>query len=182
MNQQQNFSVWIFRSLRRIMRAVDIYSHKLSAEHKITSPQLLCLQTLEADGPLTTSALAKLVHLSPSTVVGILDRLEAKDLVIRERSTMDRRIVLVHITEQGLRMVHTVPSLLQNRLVEGFTDLTQSELITIGQSLDKIVDLLEVTDPEAAPLLETRPIEETTVPVDDLLAEVNKESPSDELD
>lgn len=173
MKHQQNFSVWIFRSLRRIMRAVDVYSHRLSAEYKITSPQLLCLQTLESDGPLTNSALAKLVHLSPSTVVGILDRLEAKDLIVRERSTQDRRVVLVYITDAGRSLVATVPSLLQNRLAEGLSELPENELITIAQSLETIVDLLEVTDPEAAPLLETREIEEASVPADELLADVN---------
>lgn len=181
MSPQYGLSMWIFRSLRRIMRAVDIYSYKLSSEYKITSPQLLSLQTLEADGPLTNSALAKLIQLSPSTVVGILDRLEGKNLVARERSILDRRIVLNHITQAGSEMVHTVPSLLQNRLSDGFAELPDSELIIIAQSLEKIVALLEETDSEAAPLLETRPIEETSNPVEDLLVEVNRESSTDEL-
>jgi DNA-binding MarR family transcriptional regulator len=99
--EHSSFNLWIFRSLRRIMRAVDIYSRQLAAEFMITSPQLLCLQTLHDDGPLTTSALAKLIHLSNSTTVGILDRLEQKGWILRERSERDRRIVLVHITEQG---------------------------------------------------------------------------------
>lgn len=176
MNHQQEFSVWIFRSLRRIMRAVDIYSHKLSTEHKITSPQLLCLQMLVTDGPLTNSALAKLVHLSPSTVVGILDRLEAKKLVARERSTQDRRVVLVYATDEGRRFLDSAPSLLQNRLAEGLAQLPEAEQITIAQSLETIVDLLEVTDPEAAPLLETREIEEASVPADELLTEMNQET------
>ena len=176
MKPEPGFSVWIFRSLRRIMRAVDIYSHKLSAEYKITSPQLLCLQTLDSDGPLINSALAKLVHLSPSTVVGILDRLGAKGLIERERSTTDRRVVLIHITDAGRTLVATVPSLLQNRLAEGLSELPENELITIAQSLETIVDLLEVTDPEAAPLLETREIEEASIPVDELLADVNADA------
>lgn len=178
MANRDSFSVWIFRSLRRIMRAVDVYSHKLSVEHKITSPQLLCLQTLDEDGPLTNSAMAKIVHLSPSTIVGIFDRLESRGLIVRERSTQDRRVVLVHITKGGRNLVKTVPSLLQNRLAEGLDALPENELLVIAQSLEQIVDLLEVADVEAAPLLETRPIEETTTPVDNLLAEIdNKEHP-----
>ena len=176
MKQEPGFSMWIFRSLRRIMRAVDVYSHKLSAEYKITSPQLLALQTLNDDGPLTNSALAKLVHLSPSTVVGILDRLETRQLIVRERSTQDRRIVLVYITDAGRKLVKEVPSLLQNRLAAGLGELPEAELLTIAQSLERIVHLLEVTDEEAAPLLETRPIDESPASADDLLTELeNKE-------
>jgi DNA-binding MarR family transcriptional regulator len=178
MPHPDSFSVWIFRSLRRIMRAVDVYSHRLSVEYKITSPQLLCLQTLADDGPLTVSAMAKLVHLSPSTVVGILDRLESRNLVVRERSTQDRRIVLVYITQAGRDLVKTVPSLLQNRLAAGLAELPESQLRDIAHALERIVDLLEVTDAEAAPLLETRPIEEASSPAADLLAEINtKEKP-----
>lgn len=175
MPNRDSFSVWIFRSLRRIMRAVDVYSHKLSAEYSITSPQLLCLQTLADDGPLTNTAMSKLVHLSPSTVVGIFDRLESRGLIVRERSMQDRRIVLVHITKEGRELVATVPSLLQNRLAAGLGGLPDSELLTIAHSLERIVNLLEVTDAEAAPLLETRPIEETMTPAEELLAEIDNE-------
>ena len=97
---QPRYDLWIFQSLRRIMRAVDLYSAKLVSNYEITSPQLICLLTLHNDGPLTTSALAKLVHLSNSTVVGILDRLEKRGLIHRERGREDRRLVLVSITSQ----------------------------------------------------------------------------------
>ena len=116
MDPQSSFNLWIFRSLRRIMRAVDIHSRKLSAEYKVTGPQLLCRQTLHDDGPLTTSALAKLIHLSNSTIVGILDRMEQKGWVRRERSSGDRRIVLVDLTTAGEEFLAEAPGLLQARL------------------------------------------------------------------
>ncbi len=152
------FNLWIFRSLRRIMRAVDVYSRKLATEFKITSPQLLCLQTLHDDGPLTTSALAKLIHLSNSTTVGILDRLEQKGWVQRERSTRDRRIVLVYITEAGEMALENSPSLLQGRLARGLASMPEKDQLAIAQSLEYICEMLEMTQDDTAPLLETGPI------------------------
>lgn len=152
------FDLWIFRSLRRIMRAVDIHSRKLAAEFMVTGPQLLCLQTLHDDGPLTTSAVAKLMHLSTSTAVGILDRLEQKGWVLRERSTGDRRVVLVNITPEGETFLAGAPGLLQDRLAQGLRNLPENEQLVIAQSLEKIVELLEMTQHEAAPLLEAGPI------------------------
>lgn len=163
MNLDPGFSTWIIRSLRRIMRAVDVQSHRLSVEHKITSPQLLCLNTLKNDGPLTTGTLAKLVHLSPSTVGGILDRLEQKNLSVRERSTQDRRQVLVYITAAGIDLVEAVPSPLQSRLSSGLSRLTEEELITIGKSLEQLVALLELDEAEElAPLLDFGPISDSS--------------------
>lgn len=141
------------------MRAVDVHSRKLMTEHQITGPQLICLQTLLEDGPLTTSALAKLVHLAASTVVGILDRLETKGWVARERSTLDRRVVLVHITDKGRELVSQAPSPLQDRLVHGLAELPVKEQARLAQAVETIVDLLEVADFGAAPLLESQPIE-----------------------
>ena len=161
MDSQSSFNLWIFRSLRRIMRAVDIHSRKLSAEFMVTGPQLLCLQTLHEDGPLTTSALAKLIHLSNSTVVGILDRVEQKGWVQRERSTGDRRVVLVDLTQQGEEFLAKAPGLLQDRLAQGLRSLPEKEQLEIAQALEKIVKLLEMDEHEVAPLLEAGPISES---------------------
>lgn len=159
MNQQPRYDLWIMRSLRRIMRAVDVHSRKLMAEHHVTGPQLICLQTLQEDGPLTATALAKLVHLAVSTVTGILDRLEAKGWVVRERSTQDRRVVLVHVSEEGRKLVKQAPLSLQDRLAERLAGRPAKEQARLAQAVDTIVELLEVEDFAAAPLLESQPIE-----------------------
>jgi DNA-binding MarR family transcriptional regulator len=86
-----SYDLRILQALRRIIRAVDIHSHKLSTQHKITGPQLACLMAIKEEVPLTSGNLAKKVYLSPSTVVGIVDRLEEKKLVKRNRSSKDRR-------------------------------------------------------------------------------------------
>jgi len=161
MAEHSSFNLWIFRSLRRIMRAVDIHSRQLSAEFMITGPQLLCLQTLHDDGPLTTSALAKLIHLSNSTTVGILDRLETKGWILRERSTADRRYVLVHITAAGETFLAGAPSLLQDRLAAGLRALPEKDQLAIAQALERIVEMLEMSQQDVAPLLEAGPIIET---------------------
>ena len=80
----------ILKSIRRIIRAVDLHSRKLSSQHKITTPQLVCLLAIVEKEPTRLSDIAKSISLSPATVIGILDRLEAKGFVRRERSTTDR--------------------------------------------------------------------------------------------
>lgn len=160
MSSQTSFDLWIFRSLRRIMRAVDIHSRKLASEFMVTGPQLLCLQTLHEDGPLTTSALAKLVHLSNSTVVGILDRLEQKGWVERTRHPGDRRVVVITMTLSGEEFLAQAPGLLQDRLATGLRNLPEKEQLAIAQALETVVELLEMDKQEAAPLLEAGPIHE----------------------
>ena len=150
-----SYDLRILQALRRIIRAVDIHSHKLSTQHKITGPQLACLLTVKQGGPITSSKLAKTVYLSPSTVVGIIDRLEEKQLVVRNRSSQDRRQIHISITPQGEALVAAAPSLLQDRLAAALVELPEIEQVSITMALEKLVDLMEARHIGASPLLET---------------------------
>lgn len=145
----------ILRSIRRIMRSVDLYSHKLALESGVTVPQLSCLLRVVAAGPLTHKALAAEVELSASTLVGIVDRLEAKGLVRRERSSLDRRQVLISATEEGSILAARSPSPLQDRLAAALEDVPELERAAIALSLERIVELMQIGQVDAAPILDT---------------------------
>lgn len=155
------YDLRVFQALRRIIRAVDLHSRKLSAQHKITGPQLVCLLAVEEHEPVTPSAIARHVHLSPSTVIGILDRLEAKGLTRRARALKDRRLVQVSLTEPGKALAVSAPSPLQDALAREMNELPEVELAEIAGSLDRIVEMMEVRHLDAAPILETGPIDAT---------------------
>ncbi len=159
------FDLRVFQALRRIIRAVDLHSRKLAAKHKITGPQLVCLLSVAEREPVTPSAIARHVHLSPSTVIGILDRLDAKGLVTRERDLTDRRLVQVSLTEEGNALVASAPSPLQDTLAAAMNQLPEAERSAIAESLDRIVEMMEVRHIDAAPILETGPIDPTPADV-----------------
>ncbi len=67
----------VVRAIRRIMRAVDIYSHRLALDSGITVPQTVLSLTRILEGrPMPLKAVARGVDLSASTTVGMVDRLE----------------------------------------------------------------------------------------------------------
>jgi DNA-binding MarR family transcriptional regulator len=145
----------ILRAIRRIIRSVDIYSHKLAAESGMTVPQLTCLLRVVEAGPLTLKALANKVDLSASTLVGIVDRLARKGLLRRERSLADRREVLISATEEGAILASGSPSPLQDRLVAALDSLPEIERVAIALSLERIVDLMQIRQVDAAAILDT---------------------------
>lgn len=155
---QNSYDLRVLQSLRRIIRAVEIHSRKLAQNYQITGPQLGCLLATREFGPLTTTGLAHQVYLSPSTVVGIVDRLEEKGMVIRRRSREDRRQVHICLTEEGQNLAAKAPSLLQDTLAEALNRLPELEQVSITLALEKVVDLMEAGKIEASPLLETGPI------------------------
>ena len=152
------YDLRVFRALRRIIRGVDLHSRRLQSQYQVTGPQLVCLLSIGDSPEITPSALSREVHLSPSTVNGILDRLEGKGLIVRRRASRDRRLVRVSLTAKGTILVANAPSPLQDTLAEGLATLPDDELATIASSLDRIVELMEVRHIDAAPLLAPGPI------------------------
>lgn len=144
-----SYDLRILRALRRITRSVALHSRQLSAYSNITAPQLVCLRAIVDNAPLTATAISREIHVSASTVVGILDRLEDKNLIVRERGRKDRRIVYITPTEQGRELANNTPSPLQQKLAESLNTLPEQERATITASLERIVDLME-SDPEVA--------------------------------
>ncbi|MGE4578109.1 MAG: MarR family winged helix-turn-helix transcriptional regulator [Desulfuromonadales bacterium] len=160
-----SYELRILQALRRIIRATEIHSQKLIQQHNITGPQLGCLLALIDHGPLPTTVLAQKIYLSPSTVVGIVDRLEEKGLVVRQRSSRDRRQVQVAATEAGQALATAAPSPLQESLADALKELPELERVSITLSLEKVVDLMEARKIDAAPLLATGPIAPPPDPV-----------------
>lgn len=160
-----NYELRILQSLRRIIRAIETHSQSLSQQHQVTGPQLACLLAVRDHGSLTTTKLAQAVFLSPSTVVGIVDRLIEKGLACRERGSQDRRQVLITLTEEGDILVNNAPSPLQETLTTGLRHLPELEQVSITLALEKVVDLLNARNIDAAPVLETGPIASPAQPL-----------------
>lgn len=154
----------ILRALRRIIQAVDIHSRKLAAQFKITAPQLVALLCIAEYGPITPSDIGRHVHLSNSTVVGILDRLEAKGLVERARGNSDRRQVWVTATDAGRTLIEDAPSPLQDVFADALHRLPELEQTAIALSLERIVDLMAARHIDAAPVLDPGKMDRSTRP------------------
>lgn len=159
----------ILIALRRITRAIDIHSRFLANTFGLTGPQLVCLRVLGRHGSLTPSEVAKHVALSQATVTGIIDRLASRQLLTRERSETDRRNVTVSITEAGRALLADAPSALQEKFATRLSTLATDEQERIRATLNKIVNMMDGQDLEAAPVLSIDASDPTDLvaPVDD---------------
>lgn len=156
---QPRHDLKILQSLRRIIRHTELHSRHLASSYQITGPQLICLLEIRACAGITASHLSKCVFLSPSTLVGILDRLEAKGLIIRSRDKKDRRKVYLSLTSKGEDFCKQAPSPLQERFFSELSKLPDSEKAVIAVSLERVVELMEAGVTDAAPILESGPLD-----------------------
>ncbi|MCC5995600.1 MAG: MarR family transcriptional regulator [Oceanicaulis sp.] len=146
----------ILIALRRIIRAVDVRSRELERETGLTAPQLVMLQALNRldEGAATPKALSRAVSLSPPTVTAILDRLERGGLITRRPSPRDRRSVIAELTQAGREAVAGAPELLQAGFLRAFRQAPQWEQHMIIAALQRVAEMMDCADVDAAPILE----------------------------
>ncbi len=146
-------------ALRRIIRAIDIYSHRLVVDFKLTGPQLLILQSIIHKDEVSLGELAKMASLSNATITGIVDRLERRGLVERRRGCKDRRQVFVVATESARQILKSAPPLLQERFISEFNNLSEAERRGILNALDKIALMMGVENLDASPFLDSHSLQ-----------------------
>lgn len=111
-------------------------------ELEITYPQYLVLLVLWEKDPLIVSDITKELYLSTSTITPLLKRLESKGFLVRERSELDERKVIVRLTESGRALKEKACSI-PEKLLEGLP-FTDEELKSFHGMLKKFMLLATV--------------------------------------
>ncbi len=133
----------IMQSLRRIFKAIQLYSQEVSQNFGITGPQLWALKILSINGSLPLGQLSQKMYLHPSTISGVVDRLEQKGYVVRDRGHEDRRVVMVQLTPKGKKVISKAPNPIQGKMIYGLRNLKQGDLNAIYYSVVKLVKMVE---------------------------------------
>jgi MarR family transcriptional regulator, organic hydroperoxide resistance regulator len=132
----------VMNNLRRVFKAINDRSKLAEHTAGLTGPQLWALKVLAEHGPVRVSDLATRMYLHPSTVVGILDRLETKGLAARQRLTEDRRVVNAALTGKGKTLVRKMPAVAQEMLLSGLETLSPKDLAAVARGLEIQVRIL----------------------------------------
>lgn len=141
-------------ALRRIIRAIDLRSKHLNKSIGLTGPQLLVMRFIGGEPGTMVRSIADSVNLSPATVTNILDRLEARELVTRVRSTVDKRKVGVFLTEKGQTILADAPMPFQEHFTNRFSQLEEWEQSQIVATLQRLAHMMDADDIDASPVLE----------------------------
>lgn len=156
----------VLSAIRRIVHAVDSHSKELERALGITLPQLVILRAIRTLGEVTTGKLSAAASLSPATVTTILDKLEARGLVVRYRNTEDRRVVHSKLTERGAQMLDGAPPFLHERFVSGFARVDGARQAALVGALEQVADLMGAPAARGEPPPATLPLEAELKPLD----------------
>ena len=96
---------------------------------------LCCLW--EEDG-LSTSGIADKLKQLGATLTGVVDRMEQRNLVYRERDASDRRIVRIWLTEEGKQLMNVLPALGAQTIHKATQGISEEEQEIILKLLEQI--------------------------------------------
>ena len=154
----------ILADLRRIIRAVNLEGKRVEKTYGVSIPQYLCLRYLN-EAPQFTASLKELreaLQLNPSTITGIVQRLERGGYAARLPKQQDRRKSLIILTEKGAAIVRDNPQILHRKLLLRLQQLDDADYNRLQNAFKEIISFLDVEEMDAAPIVTS----EANIPIE----------------
>lgn len=140
-------------AMKAVMALILQQVDRRLVDHDLTHAQWVPLFKLAHGECGTVAELARTLQSDPGAMTRALDRLEAKGLVARLRSSEDRRVVNLELTEAGREVASVVPAVLAEVLnlhLAGFTEAEWRSLLGMLQRMRANGEALRASSAAAA--------------------------------
>lgn len=137
-NYQQSESVGFLlkRGFSMMTNAID---QQLSP-YDLTHPQFSILMLLKQQNCTTAAELAREASIDTGAMTRMLDRLEAKGVIARQRSTADRRVINIVLTDYGKLVVEKMPIIAMNIMNRNLQHFEKNEVSSLIKLLNKLIN------------------------------------------
>jgi DNA-binding MarR family transcriptional regulator len=157
----------VVNNLRRLFKAIQEHSKAILRKTGLSGPQVWALTILGAEPELSLGELAERLFAHPSTVSGIVDRLEKRGAILRVTDPLDGRGIRLSLTPIGRRFLKRSPPPFQVDLRAALEGLPAVQLRQLRRGLEQVVEetsarrfaspFFDVESPTARPARRTRP-------------------------
>jgi len=146
----------ITQRFRMVYKSVQAHSKTVEKQCGLSSAQLGMLYEIAQTPGQKVTQLAATLTIHTSTCSNMLDKLEIKNLIYRDRPKNDQRSVHLHITDTGKALLDKAPKPVQGKLTNALEQMDSQHLRLLQVSLESLIDALNVTDDKAGliPILE----------------------------
>jgi len=141
-------------AMKGVMASITHQVDRRLVDHDLTHAQWVPLFKLAHGECGTVAELARTLQSDPGAMTRALDRLEAKGLVARVRSSEDRRVVNLELTDAGRDVAAVVPAVLAEVLnlhLAGFTEAEWRSLLGMLKRMRANGDALRAAGAAATP-------------------------------
>lgn len=131
------------RALQTVFRGLHRQSRERARNGEITPQQAEALQAIAERGAVSTTALAVLLGIDPSTASRNLAGLERDGFIARKKASGDGRQTDVRLTARGKRVAETVGTTASQAHVALYDRLARTDRARVVEALEALAALLE---------------------------------------
>lgn len=132
----------VMKRIKKLKEMMHDNMAQMFKEVNLTGPQGMVVGILYKFGPQKISDISERMGLSMSTVSGILDRLERDQIIAREKSDSDRRVILITLTEEFKANTSHAFSKMEHHWSDRIKHASDDEISTILEALSILERLM----------------------------------------
>ena len=136
----------VLQRFRSVARAAQRHSQSMERKSSVSGAQLWALQELADEPGQRVGELAERLAIHQSTASNMLDRVERRGLVRRDRSGPDQRVVRLYLTPEGEAVLGRSPSPARGLLPEALRRMHPERLAVLEAALDELVEHMSEID------------------------------------
>jgi DNA-binding MarR family transcriptional regulator len=140
----------ILQELRVVVRTIQAHSRGVEKQCGVSGVQLWAMWELFSSPGQKVSDLSKALSIHQSTASNMLDKLEEKSLIRRDRSGPDQRVVQLFLTTKGADLLSVAPKPAQGAVQDALERMSDRELKSLKTGLDSLLDNMCVSEKDAA--------------------------------
>lgn len=126
-----------------VVHGLETTSKRMATQLGVTGPQRLALRVVRLFPGVSAGELAAILHVHPSTLTGVLQRLIAQGWLRRIDDPRDRRRAILHVTARGARLSATRRQTVESAVAGTLAAVTPADRQATSRVLARLADALQ---------------------------------------
>lgn len=143
-------AIGALQKLREIIKTAQEQLQLTSETAGISGAQAWALAEIARAPGLIVSELGKAMAIHPSTTSNMLDKMQKRGLIRRERIDADQRMVRLFVTAAGEQVLAQLPGPATGLLPDALSRLSMEQLDAVNAALSMILDKMDRREAHAA--------------------------------
>src|SRR5215210_2631764 len=137
------------RVLWAINHGLATTSRYMKSKYGVTGRQRLIIQVVNEFPGISAGDLAKVLHLDPSTLTGVLQQMTERGLLLLQPHARDRRRLRIQLTPKGRRMSHMAVGAIEAAVSKTLSRVSPAKLKATREVLALLADNLDRRETES---------------------------------
>jgi DNA-binding MarR family transcriptional regulator len=147
---QSQLTSEVLKKFRQVLKSAKKYFQRIEEKCGVSGAQLWVLWELGQLPGMRVSDLAGVLSIKQPSASNLIDKLEKRKLIRRERGHSDRRVVRLYLTKRGENLIAHAPMPAKGVLPDALSRMPGKALRDLDANLSLLLKLMKLRDKAAA--------------------------------